>query len=468
MSEGATIMARLGLDIKSFKSELQNASSAASKFSTNLGAGVGALAAGLSALGLGSEIKSAVEYGSKIEDLSARYGVATDALQKFGNAAELGGSSLEAVAKGFGFLEKNQAKALGGNEAILQSFNALGITLNDLKSMRPEDIMLKIGKSSLNAADVVKVLGKSALELRPILAGLADGTTEFGSAISEIEIRKLKEADDAIKRLNQSIKILSGALVADAFSGFEILGDILENVFAKGARSADGLIGAIQKVGEAYRDNGVVGAALAAPGAYKELADARKDNAERQARFSKAQQDKLSEKGRKRGRDLGDASGITDTGAGDSDDDGRQLGSSRGRGRGSSSDDDTPLRDTWGAKWAAGGHPGRLADVGESQSLVDEIEKNRIAAEAAQRPGAQPLVETGSGGPSLMGAAAEAARKAGLDKTRESSRAAQLDRESQVKSGIGGLKEKSGQELIQAATELKNAAVELKKSLTNQ
>ncbi len=46
--------------------------------------------------------------------------------------------------------------------------------------------------------------------------------------------------------------------------------------------------------------------------------------------------------------------------------------------------------------------PGRAAGVGESQELVDQIERNRIAAENAQRPTAQPSGQAAAGGSSYQ------------------------------------------------------------------
>ncbi len=54
--------------------------------------------------------------------------------------------------------------------------------------------------------------------------------------------------------------------------------------------------------------------------------------------------------------------------------------------------------------------PGRTAGVGESQDLVDQIERQRIAAENAQKPTAQSSGEQGRGGPSMTGEAAAAKR----------------------------------------------------------
>ncbi len=50
--------------------------------------------------------------------------------------------------------------------------------------------------------------------------------------------------------------------------------------------------------------------------------------------------------------------------------------------------------------------PGRASGVGESQDLVDEQERQRLAAENAQKPTSQSSGETGTGGPSMTGQAA--------------------------------------------------------------
>jgi hypothetical protein len=185
---------------------------------------LGSLVAPVAALFSVNAVKNAIahviEYGSKIQDLSERFGVSAGALQRFGNAAELGGSSLEAVAKGFRFLEVNQAKALSGNDAMVAAFSELGVSVEDLKTLGPEQIMRKIGESSLNAADVVKVLGRSALELRPILAGIADGTIQLGNAIDDADVAKLDALDDAFKQMKQTVTIGLAPAITSLFTNF--------------------------------------------------------------------------------------------------------------------------------------------------------------------------------------------------------------------------------------------------------
>jgi hypothetical protein len=224
----ADVSLSLDLSAQELYSELQNAGNKVSQFASNTEKSVSGikfgslgtnLIQGLAGLGLGAEIKSVVDYGARIQDLSDRFGIGVVSLQKFGNAAEKNGSSLEAVARGYRFLEVNQAKALGGNEGMVKAFADLGISVQDLQNLRPDDLMLRLGDSSLNAADVVKVLGKSALELRPTLAGLSDGTIQFGDAIDSISIAKLKEADDVFKTLHQNVTILVGSSLGLFFDG---------------------------------------------------------------------------------------------------------------------------------------------------------------------------------------------------------------------------------------------------------
>lgn len=204
MSPGDQLLARLGLDTTGFKAGLKDAHSSFEKFARAAGVGI-------SVAGVEEASRSLIEYGAKVYDLGQRFGVSTTAIQKFGNAAEENGSSLEGVAKGFNKLDIAISKALGGNGQLIKAFADLGVTVTDLRTLTPEELMLKIGKSSMNASDMVKILGKSALELRPTLAGLADGTIEFGEAIDSAMIQKLKEADKFWRQVWNNIRVVAAS-----------------------------------------------------------------------------------------------------------------------------------------------------------------------------------------------------------------------------------------------------------------
>ena len=158
-------------------------------------------------------IRRVVSYGAKIYDLAQRFGIGTVALQHFGNAAERNGSSLEAMAMGFNRLEVARSKALGGNDALVQSFARLNVDVEDLRNLTPEELMKRIGSSSMNAADVVKILGRNGLELRPVLQGLADDSIKLGRAMNDEAVKSAKALDDQYKQLKEDAGAFFGPVV---------------------------------------------------------------------------------------------------------------------------------------------------------------------------------------------------------------------------------------------------------------
>lgn len=245
MAYGSTLMARLGLDTAGFKAGIAGAESALNRFAGKIGLG-------LSVAGLTQFAHGIIEYGDRIKDLSDRFNISSVTLQKFGNAAEKNGSSLEGMAAGFNKLEIAQSKALGGSSQVAQAFANLGISVEDLQTLSPDQLMLKLGNSSLNAADLVTVLGKSALSLRPTLKGLADGTIELGDALEDNLIKQLDAADDAFKTLWENIRIKAARAMLQVKGEIDFLGDGIKGMWG-GAR--DYSVSALAAIGHAARGN---------------------------------------------------------------------------------------------------------------------------------------------------------------------------------------------------------------------
>lgn len=214
-----SLMARLGLDTSGFKAGLNTANADFLSFAKNAAASFGA-AGGVAVVE--RLVSSAVEYGAKIYDLGKRFNVSTDSIQKWGNAAELVGLDLESMTMGFNKLEISSSRALAGQQQQIDAFAHLGVTVADLKSLSPEEILTKIGSSSMGAADMVAVFGKTALSLRPVLEQVADGTIKLGNAIDKNVIKKLKEADDELKKFGQELTILGGALVGQGMGATHV------------------------------------------------------------------------------------------------------------------------------------------------------------------------------------------------------------------------------------------------------
>ena len=166
------IIIRMGMDANAFNRGLQSAKVQAKALNSALGG----LGMSIGVASLTAMAAKAVEFGSKISDLSTRLGISTDALQEFEFAAKMSGSTLDEFVGGLQKLAKAQSDALGGNEETINSFAALGVSVEDLKTKRIEDIFKQIGRSVRDASDVqlvmadaMKVLGKAS---GPILAAM--------------------------------------------------------------------------------------------------------------------------------------------------------------------------------------------------------------------------------------------------------------------------------------------------------
>ena len=206
------ILIRMGMDTTAFNRSLQ----AAKVQAKSLNSALGSVGMAVSAAGLAAMAAKAVEFGSKISDLSTRLGISTDALQEFEFAAKMSGSTLDEFVGGLQKLAKAQADALGGNEETINSFAALGVSVEDLKTKRIEDIFKQIGRSVRDASDVqlvmadaMKVLGKAS---GPILAAMrndleaaAEEARRLGLIIGGDVIEKLDALGDAADTLGKRL-----------------------------------------------------------------------------------------------------------------------------------------------------------------------------------------------------------------------------------------------------------------------
>ena len=206
------IIIRMGMDANAFNRGLQSAKVQAKALNSALGG----LGMSIGVASLTAMAAKAVEFGSKISDLSTRLGISTDALQEFDFAAKMSGSSLDEFVGGLQKLAKAQADALGGNEETINSFAALGVSVEDLKTKRIEDIFKQIGRSVRDASDVqlvmadaMKVLGKAS---GPILAAMrndleaaAEEAKRLGLIIGVDTIDKLDALGDSVDTFGKKI-----------------------------------------------------------------------------------------------------------------------------------------------------------------------------------------------------------------------------------------------------------------------
>jgi hypothetical protein len=209
-------MAMLGLDASRFRSTLDSAksqaASAGSAISSSLGHHVMGAIGGVASVGFLEEaVRHTVEYGEQVAILSRRLGIGTDAVQSWDYALKQNGSSLESQAKVFERLAQARMQALRGNETQIASFKALGLTIDDLKHKRLEDLALQIAEA-FKEGDPQKLIGylrdvggRGAGEMvaafRGGLAELVGEAKGAGVVMSEEIVASMEEASQKSKKL---------------------------------------------------------------------------------------------------------------------------------------------------------------------------------------------------------------------------------------------------------------------------
>lgn len=222
----ANLEVKVGIDNKPFKSGLDQMKADASKFKngmpgmfggafapftamankvkagfsgifTSIKGGLASLGAMVGVGAITKTITDTIAYGDALSDLSTKLGVSSTSLQAWKHHVEQNGASLEGLAAAMAKVEVNRSKALQGDEKMIQSFADLGVSIEDLESMSLDEIMMKIGSSTMDASTMVAVMGKNALDLKAALAGAAEEGLNFSNVMSEQTVEALGKVADA-------------------------------------------------------------------------------------------------------------------------------------------------------------------------------------------------------------------------------------------------------------------------------
>lgn len=234
---------RLGLDATQFKSGLQTAQSAGQKFARDVRRDVGSALAGVFAVDKIAEYgKATIDLAGKITDLSTKLGVSAEFLQEMGHAAQMGGTDLDTFASSLEKLATSRQKALSGDVGLVESFKKLGVTFEDIKSMRIEDLFVKIGSAfegGINPQQLIgplkEIAGKGAGALIPAMAdGLAqaaENAKQLNLILSNDTVAALDDVGDRMSVMNQTLTAgvgnLLGKVIQPAFKVLEAFGSAL-------------------------------------------------------------------------------------------------------------------------------------------------------------------------------------------------------------------------------------------------
>lgn len=220
-------------------------SSAGSLFSQGFEGGIGGIASiaanvvggvvdaiGAVASTMADEISGIASYGDSIDKLSQKMGISAQAYQEWDFIAQHSGTSMESLRSSFKTLS---SAAQNGKE----SFEAIGLSLEDVQSMSTEDLfgaviegLQGMEEGTERTAIASELLGKGATELGALLNTSAEDTAamkqqvhDLGGVMSDEAVKDAAAFQDSLQNLNVSMDGLKNGLLSDLLPGITTVMD---------------------------------------------------------------------------------------------------------------------------------------------------------------------------------------------------------------------------------------------------
>jgi len=224
----ADLKVKVGVDKSGFTTGLASMENSVKGFGMKVG---GILAGAFAFDKIIQGFSNAIDKGDQLQDLANRFGVAASSLQEIGNAASTSGAGLEDVASAMNKLAKNAGAAIGGNEQMAEAFNKIGLSVEQLQGMTPQDLFMALSKAvasgTLGMQDFTiaqELAGKGAAVLMETLrmgpAVIAANGQAMG-VFSNETIAQLSAASDALKAFQNVVTIVFGTAVSKIMDAVE-------------------------------------------------------------------------------------------------------------------------------------------------------------------------------------------------------------------------------------------------------
>lgn len=210
----------------------------------------GPLAAAFSIGAIANFSKNIINAADRLSDLSAVTGFTVEQLSALGNAAQLNGSSADALNQGLVRLSKSIAEAGAGAQEQLKAFNALGISQDELKNKAPIDIFFKVADAYEAAADGAEKIavsnalgGRSFSELIPLLNQGSEAIKKYESTFTTQQAEKFAEFNDNVDKLSLNLQKMAVTVLGPVIEGVNSFFKSLEAGNKRLKADTEGLVG---------------------------------------------------------------------------------------------------------------------------------------------------------------------------------------------------------------------------------
>ena len=182
-----------------------------------------AIAGSVAVTGLVALAKGFADAGSAVDDMAQRTGMSAEAVSSLGYAAKLSGTDIGTLEKGVRKMQVGIADAAAGVPGAADKFAALGLRVEDLAKMSPDEQFIAI-------ADKLSLIQDPALKS-------AAAMEYFGKAGADL-VPMLSEGGEGIRKLQQDAADLGQTMSGEDAAAAAKLGEVFDRVF--------GVIGGLQ------------------------------------------------------------------------------------------------------------------------------------------------------------------------------------------------------------------------------
>lgn len=188
------------------------------------------LGVAVSVAGMTAMVKSAIDTGDALDEMSQRVGVSVETLSVWKPAAEQSGVSGESFEKGLRKLSTTMLEAATGSEDAARGFSAVGVEFkNQDGTLRATDqVLLDLAErfkampdGAEKTAQAVQLFGKSGAELIPFLNQGRDGINELAAEMQALGVQMSSETaaqagnfNDALDKLKLATTSIGNQIIA--------------------------------------------------------------------------------------------------------------------------------------------------------------------------------------------------------------------------------------------------------------
>ena len=270
---GASILTKFIADTKDFDNKVNEAKSSITKFASGATAAITGAATAIAtasaaiAKSFWEGANSVAQYGDEIDKTSQKIGFNTEAYQKWDYAMNIAGTSIKDCTIGLKTMTNKIDDALNGGEGAIETFQRLGISIDDLQGKTREEIFDMTTRSLQNMTDGLEkaaiandLFGRSGQELMPLfnqtneeLDKLMAEADQYGMVMSQEAVNASAAFQDSLTKLTKTADGAKNRLLGAFLPGLTQVIDGFSDLLTGSENAGEAIMAVVENIAETIK-----------------------------------------------------------------------------------------------------------------------------------------------------------------------------------------------------------------------